>query len=305
MAAWVVATAVVIAAFHFVEWRQALAEMRSAKPGWLLLAVVLNASILLIWAALWRTILPAGKRVAIARLAEITALTSMVLNTLPFLVGEAAGMVLLSRRAGLGNAAALSVLATDQLLLGIAKILLLLLVSVLVPLPSWMRQGLFGLTATVGILLVAMLLLAHRGRVPRAMRPAGRFARLGRLFDEWTHGLAGLRSWPRFTGALLLELMKKGAELGGIIAVQYAFGRVLPPAHSLLVLASLNLVTVLPVAPANLGVYEAAVFFSYRYLGLPAQDALGMAVVQHVCYLIPLVGAGYVVMTVRQVRIRM
>ncbi len=307
VAAWVITTAFVVVSFRFVSWGRALEEMRSATPGWIVVAILSNAAILFIWAVLWRVILPPGRAVSVLRLAEITAVTSTVLNTLPFLIGEATGMVLLSKRAGLGNAAALSVLAVDQLLLGIAKVLLLLLVSVLVPLPYWMREGLGGLSAGVGVLFIVMVIIAHRAKVPKAVDGPARTGRLGfvtRLASDWARGLEGLRSWSRFFGALGLEIAKKSAEMGGIIAVQYAFGQALPLGHSLLVLAALNLVTVLPVSPANLGVYEAAVFFSYRYLGLPESRALGMAVVQHVCYLLPLAGIGYVVLTAKQVSSR-
>lgn len=302
--AWAVATAVVVLAFHFVDWRQALHEIRGANPAWLLVAVLLNGSILLIWAALWRTILPAGKAVPLAVLAEITSLTSMVLNTLPFLVGEASGMLLLAKRAKLGNAGALSVLAVDQLLLGIAKICLLVLVGLLVPLPEWMRRGLVGLSVVVGVMLIALMLVARRGRLGAAVPEHPRFGIVGRLLADWAHGLEGLRSWRKFLGGLLLEFAKKTAEMGAIVAVQYAFGQPLPLGDSLLVLAALNLVTVLPVSPANLGVYEAAVFFSYRYLGLSAEQALGIAVVQHLCYLLPLAGTGYVLLTLQQLRRR-
>lgn len=302
--AWLVATAVIVIAFRFVDWRQALREVSGANPWWLLLAIVLNGSILVIWAALWRTILPAGKEVSLRLLAEITSLTSMVLNTMPFLVGEASGMFLLARRAKLGNAAALSVLAVDQVLLGIAKICLLVLVALLVPLPDWMRKGLVGLSIAVAVMLAVLLVFAHRGRLARAAPEHPRFGFVARLVVDWAHGLEGLRSWRKFSGGLLLEFGKKTAEMAAIVAVQYAFGHPLPLGHSLLVLAALNLVTVLPVSPANLGVYEAAVFFSYRYLGLSAEQALGMALVQHLCYLLPLAGTGYVILTVQQLRRR-
>ena len=52
--------------------------------------------------------------------------------------------------------------------------------------------------------------------------------------------------------------------------------------------------------PANVGVYEATVFAVYRYLGVPADAALAMAAVQHICFLIPTLGTGYVTMTLRQ-----
>lgn len=46
----------------------------------------------------------------------------------------------------------------------------------------------------------------------------------------------------------------------------------------------------------------AAVYFSYRYLGVSSDAALGMAVVQHVCYFLPLAGIGYLVLTKWQFR---
>lgn len=299
VAAWLVSTALVVAALRFVDWTRAWESIRTARPAWLVLALLLNASILLIWATLWQTILPPGHRVSLARLAEITSLTSMVLNTVPFLLGEASGMLLLSRRARLGNAAALSVLAVDQLLLGIAKIVLLLLVGLFVPLPEWMRKGLVGLAVAVGALLALLMVSAHRGPLLRQTtegRPAGM---VRRLMSDWAHGLSGLRSGRTMVAALLLEFAKKTAEFAAIIAVQHSFGVHVPIGHSLLVFAALNLMTVLPVSPANLGTYEAAVYFSYHYLGISAAQSIAMAVVQHVCYLLPLAGTGYVVLTVQ------
>ena len=71
-------------------------------------------------------------------------------------------------------------------------------------------------------------------------------------------------------------------------------------AAATLVLAALAIATLMPVAPANIGVYEAVVFAAYRYMGVPAETALGLAVVQHICFLIPTLGTGYVTMTLRQ-----
>jgi uncharacterized membrane protein YbhN (UPF0104 family) len=50
------------------------------------------------------------------------------------------------------------------------------------------------------------------------------------------------------------------------------------------VLACLNLATLVPVVPGNLGVYEAAVVFAYTRLGVPAEQALSVGLVQHLCY---------------------
>ena len=92
---------------------------------------------------------------------------------------------------------------------------------------------------------------------------------------------------------LLLALAKKVVEVLAIVCVQRAFGVTLPVTSGILVLAALNLATLLPVVPGNLGVYEAAVVLTYTHLGIPAERALGMAVVQHVCYFAALALPGY------------
>jgi uncharacterized membrane protein YbhN (UPF0104 family) len=56
----------------------------------------------------------------------------------------------------------------------------------------------------------------------------------------------------------------------------------------------------LPVAPANLGVYEATVFAAYRFLGVSAEAAVGIAIVQHFAFLLPALVTGYVTLTLRQ-----
>jgi uncharacterized membrane protein YbhN (UPF0104 family) len=51
--------------------------------------------------------------------------------------------------------------------------------------------------------------------------------------------------------------------------------------------------TMLPISPGNVGTYEASVFLAYRYLGVAPEVALSLAIVQHVCFMLPAVGVGY------------
>ena len=91
----------------------------------------------------------------------------------------------------------------------------------------------------------------------------------------------------------MLAFAKKGCELGAIISLQHAFGITLPPSSALLVLAALNIATLLPLVPGNVGVFETAVVFAYAWLGVAPERALGLAVVQHVCYVAALALPGY------------
>ena len=96
-----------------------------------------------------------------------------------------------------------------------------------------------------------------------------------------------------------LALIMKGSEALAILAIQKSFGVDLPIWTIFLILASVSLVTMVPVSPGNLGVYEAAVFFVYQYLGLPVEQALGLALLQHICLLIPNIGTGYLILLYR------
>ena len=156
-----------------------------------------------------------------------------------------------------------------------------------------MTRAVLTLVVAVAALLGALVIASWRhadlaglsdALLPKSLR--GRLTTFG-------PALAPLRSPVRGGGALLLALAKKGVEVLAIVCVQRAFGLTLPIAGAVLVLASLNLATLLPITPGNVGLYEAAVVFAYTWLGVPAERALGVAIVQHLCYFVALALPGY------------
>jgi uncharacterized membrane protein YbhN (UPF0104 family) len=112
-----------------------------------------------------------------------------------------------------------------------------------------------------------------------------------------TSELAVLRNWRRSVRAFGCVLLMKTAEGCAIAAVQSAFGVHLGFGGTLLVLAAVILGTMLPLSPGNLGTYEASAFLTYRYLGIAPDQALSLAIMQHVCFMLPSVGVGYVLLS--------
>jgi hypothetical protein len=100
--------------------------------------------------------------------------------------------------------------------------------------------------------------------------------------------LEPLRSPARGLLALALALLKKAVEVAAILCVQRAFGLSLPLSAAIVVLAVLNLATLLPLVPGNVGVFEAAVVLALTRFGVGPEQALGVAVVQHLCYFVAL-----------------
>jgi len=310
--AWLVATALVIACARSVRWTDVGGLVRTIRVPWLALAVVLNATILVFWAALWRAVLPAGESVRYAQMFEINAIASALMNTVPFLVGHAAAVVMLVKRAKVTRAGALSVLALDQLGEGVAKAVVLLVVALSAPIPVWMRAGVALVTCGVAALLCALVLAARMHRPGKSRRQPSEptptpdgvsriLARARAFVVRWAQGLDALRSWRRASSALSYALATKAADALAIVAVQRSFGLTISFGGTMLVLAAMLLATMIPVAPGNVGTYEGSVFLAYRFLGVPPDQALGLALVQHVCFMIPAVGIGYAMLSRRAV----
>jgi len=112
--------------------------------------------------------------------------------------------------------------------------------------------------------------------------------------SRWGHQLEGLRNIQTFCYGVILAYGMKLGEASAIWSIQKGFGVDLPIWSILLILAALNLTTIIPLTPGNLGVYEATVFFIYQHLGIEPEQAIALALTQHLCFLLPLAGTGYV-----------
>jgi uncharacterized membrane protein YbhN (UPF0104 family) len=271
-----------------MDLARAAAQLTAVRGQWLVLSIACYGAILPLWAWQWTLLSPRRAEPRAGDMLGVVALTSAVLNTTSMLIGEATAVVLLVTRAGLDRAGALSVLAMDQLLVGVAKLCVLAVATVAAPLPEWMTRAVLGLLAAL-LLLGGMLVLAAW----RHLDVAGALghavpARVATAVGEFARSLEPLRAPARGLPALGLALLKKAVEVAAIVCVHRAFGLPIPIAAAVIVLAALNLATLLPIVPGNVGVFEAAVVLALTRFGVTPEQALGVAVVQHLCYFVAL-----------------
>ena len=303
--AWAVLTLLVVLSFRGVAWDAALSTFGQADFRWLLLAVAANFLILPLAALQWIRFLPRGASVGFRPMFWITAVTSTVSNGGPFLAGHAAGIHLLATRGGVGHASAVSVKAVEQLATGMAKLTILGVVFLLVPLPVSYRATAFTLGVVVPLLGLGLLFAAHRAHRLEAWA-AERRGWLGSVLSFLVRVAAQLdaiRNPGTFWVGFILALLQKGAEALAIWAVVMALGVQIPGWGVLLVLSAVVLSTMASVTPANLGIYEGSVLLAYSLIGVEPEVALGLSVVQHVAYLIPMAGVGWVLLAFRGLRI--
>jgi uncharacterized membrane protein YbhN (UPF0104 family) len=302
-----------------VGWRAALDAVRAAHPGWLLAAAACHGSIVALWA--WQTYVlwPRGAAAApgappprYAAAFEIQALTTTATNTVPAFLGQATGVALLAERGGVGTAGALGVFAQHNLVEGVTKVLVLLAAAQVAPLPPALRRAVVVLVVTVASLTVLLGAAAYAARRPAqsggAATPAtparGGVAARGRaLLLRWGASLDAVREPRRLFLALGIAVLMKAAEAGGWWAVERALGVAPRPGSPVLALAATNLASAIPASPGNLGVYEGAAYAAYHtLLGVPREAAFALALLGHACYLVPLVGMGWGLLTWRQLR---
>ena len=288
------ATLLLVVALRDVDWDRLLQLLRTLRLPWVAAAIGLNGSIIVLWSLQWKTLVPGERSVTWRNMFLVVSAMAMISNSVPFMVGQASGVLLLARYGRIGHASALSVYTMEQVAEGVAKIVLVAGVALYAPLPARLAWGAQGLAVVVTVLGVAFVLLAFRFRHPSAgQHTKGVLGRVKCFGAQWAHSLEGLRTPRVFGAAIALALAMKAVEFGAILAVQQSLGLDLPVGTALLVLASVNFATIVSVSPGNLGVFEAASFAAYRLTGVSPEHALALSLLQHVCYLIPMVGVGY------------
>ena len=274
----------IVVAMRRLDLGRAAAQLTAVRGEWLVLAIVCYAAILPLWAWQWRLLSPRAPATRPREMLGVVTLTSAVMNTTPILVGEATAVMLLVTRAGLGRASALSVLAMDQLLVGVAKLALLALAAIVAPLPGWMTRSVLGLLASLLLLGAALFVVAWRHADVESALARVLPSRIAAALGAFARSLEPLRSAARGLPALGIALLKKVAEVAAIVCVLRAFGLRESIAAAIVVLAVLNLATLVKVVPGNVGVFEAAVVLALTRFGITPEAALGVAVVLHVCY---------------------
>ena len=278
-----------------IDLDRAWIEFSRADPFWLFAAVFFNACILGVWSSLWYLLLPEKCSVPFSRIFQANSYMSTSCNTIPFPGGHAVGVVALARRAEVGHSVALSVLALDQLMEGFAKTFVLTLVVIFVPLPEPVGQAILIFVVVIGFFASIMFYLAHNQ--PRVKEGTISFIdKIRKFVSRWSAHLEILRDVRIFSFGLLLALLMMFVQTLGIWAAQKSLGLDLPFWAPILVMGALNLVTVLPITPGNFGIYEGTAFLAYQFYGLSSELALSLAFLQHLCFLIPMVGSGYLVL---------
>jgi uncharacterized membrane protein YbhN (UPF0104 family) len=242
--------------------------LAAASPLWLWVAVACFLVSLLATVLSWRSALCAAG----ARLGRVDAATrygvGCLVNTFaPASLGEAVRVALLARKLDApgalwttgGAAAAVGALR------GVTLAGLVVAASLTGALPLWPVAALFGATAVAATL----------GWMLWRRRPHGR---VGHFLGAFT----ALLRCPRAAAAVLgWSVVSQGARLLAAAAVAAALGVSHPLLAALVIMPTLQLATIFPVTPGNVGVASGAVALALQTRGVELSRAIAAGLAYH------------------------
>jgi hypothetical protein len=236
----------------------------------------------------WQLLFRPQHRVRLMSAVSSTLIGYMLNTVLPGRVGELARGALIARTDRVHPAKALGTIVVEKIMDVLTLLGLLVLLTLFVPLPSWIVAAgvtggiVFGIaTLGLGTLMVwrrrvTLWLVRHVDPMPlvRRFKPSELAAAVLASADS-------LRRPELLVIQLLLSIGMWGVAALTVMTVAQAFRLGVPPAALALVLVTTNLGMTVPSAPGYVGVYHAIAVATLALFGVDQADALGFAIALH------------------------
>ena len=294
-------------AFRKIEFNQLWQYLRAAKWAWVLLGLVFY--FMGVWVRTWRwqVVLKPLQHLSRRQLFPVVCIGYMGNNVYPARAGEVLRSILLKQSDDVPISGSLATIVVERLFDGITILALVLLnfrqFVQIAPDAEWVNRiqtgsilvaGIFGL---ILIVFLAMLFLpkqtqAVSGWLINKLLPAKLRPKVSGILDKFIEGLRVLRSPGQSLLVLALSMLVWVLEGGLYWGVMKALGLDLSFMSLLLVEGVVNLVLLIPAAPGGLGTFDAAARFMLSLFGIPAELALGYALMLRVALWIPITALG-------------
>ncbi len=215
-------------------------------------------------------------------------------NILPWRMGDVWRTVMLRKLAKIPMVTGGVGLAVERLYDGIIIVAMGIFASSYYAVHSKMLKTLYTLIGVLaGVFLLLLLFLRIFGH------------KEGRFIQNLVRGAGSLKNPKDFFLLLTFTFLIWSVEAASFYYFFHSAGFSLKPAQILLVLAILNLVLLLPAAPASLGTFEYAVVFASGLLSIPKAASLPIALVIHFLRFISINAVAILFMVVLGLSIKM
>jgi len=266
---------------------------RAAHPLELAAAFLLVPINMMLRSVRWRALLDAPDDTTIPKTFSALMIGYLANNILPVRLGDLVRVVVLAQSTKLSRSRILSTVLMERLL-DIAMVVLLLAgVTLLGPLPAWLRSAalITGIVALIGFAVVGFIVVAGVGITETMSRvlpflPPALVARLSIWSSEFSHGVRQFRR-PSIAVAIFVRTLAIWlSELLIIMAVGRAFEIPLQPLDAGLLMLFSLFSSFIPALPGQVGTFEAAMLLGLEFLRLGSSSALAFALCLHAVLLV-------------------
>jgi uncharacterized protein (TIRG00374 family) len=242
------------------EWGRVWDAFELVSWQWIAAAIGLNLLSVVVRALAWRTVVDPALTPAppFGRLFSAYSIGLFGNAVLPGRVGELARVAVLSRRMPRGRGATATLLGTvfaHRVFDLFPALVLIAYVLLTAEIPHWAVTSLI-LVAGIGVVLFAFALVGGRLRQHPALHELGR---VRRLVATARQGLGVMKSPLAAVIAVLFQSLGWFFQLLAVWATMRAFEIDAPLHAAALVLLLMNVATVFPLWPGNIGLLQAAV----------------------------------------------
>jgi uncharacterized protein (TIRG00374 family) len=258
-----------------------LSAIESIDIAWwyVMFALVANFVSVLAKATVWKAALdtvPGSERTRYRDVVPALFIGFLLNTVLLARLGEIARVAVLRRRllhrgVELDASVAAGTVLSEQLMMGIALVIVLVATAFVTSAPHWALRGLIGLVGVLAILALALAAMALLSRYRRRKRPSeADFARawwsstLAQLTDiahGLSHGLRLFRDPKSAAIALGASLVSWLTQIAGIYWTLDAFGIRKGVSAAALVFLVSTLIQLFPIVPGNIGSFQFAVAY--------------------------------------------
>ena len=278
VAAAALAGMVALVVWRGPSWSLLLDAFAAVRWEWIAAALLLNLVSIVVRAVAWTTVIDQAMPPPHPRFRSIFSAFSIGLlgnAALPGRIGELARVAVLAnrlpRRQGLWATLAGTVFAHRVFDL-VAVVGLVLYVVLNAEIPGWLRTSLTAFMAFGGGAIVASVLLARRHHLSALDEEAGR---VRRLVTMARHGLGVMHAPLAAAGAVGFQALGWICQFFAVYAALRAFQIDEPFVVAGVVLLVMNVATVFPLWPGNVGLMQAAVALALVPYGIAYAHGFG------------------------------
>lgn len=291
-------------ALRKVDFHEINATLQHAN--YLLFVLFLGMHVVVFWprAMRWRILVRPLKQIPTHRFLSPLAVGFMTNFLFPGRAGELVRAYLLGRKEDVSKSAVFGTIVVERLFDGLAIFTFLAPAPFLLPAGQYEALGRLKWAAPIMLagylaVLVALLVLSHHHEAFNAFiarsglvrrRPLA--AKIAHLVQQFTEGLAILKSWRAVLAAVALSLAQWGWGALSNLLMMHAIGLDLP-AYAPFFLLVLQGFGVLIPSPGFVGPFQYAHIVALGIYGVPESAAMSLALLIHAGLFISILGTGF------------